>query len=176
MLNFFNFNNKLFWFISTTLFSGLIFAALFFQIVLGMQPCYLCIIQRIGVIISLFFSILGLLNCFISSREIINKTLKYMSLLGTIGGLGLSIYSAIKLVYMQMNPPLFSSCGASANDLINNYGFLNALPILFKGSASCSNSAGEFLFLTFEQWTLTGFIFISFFILLSLLLKIIKKV
>ncbi len=153
MLRFFNLDSKNFWILSLILFSLILSSALFFQIVLGMEPCYLCIIQRVGVIIGIIFSIIGLL---------FNKYLifRIISILGVLSGIMTSLIAAIKLVKLQLNPPLFSSCGMSATELMDNYGFLKSLPILFKGSASCSNSAGQFMFFTFEQWTLTLFILI----------------
>lgn len=132
--------------------------ALFFQYVKGLEPCYLCIIQRIGVIIGIAGTTIGLLN----PKWFYTKL---TGLMVVLSGLGLSLYSSIKLVYMQANPPMFSTCGMSAEQLMDSYGILKTIPILFQGSASCTQSAGSFFFLSFEQWTLSVFVVFTLIIL-----------
>tara|TARA_B100002019_G_C21205488_1_gene566406 strand:+ start:664 stop:1158 length:495 start_codon:yes stop_codon:yes gene_type:complete len=158
--------NRKYWLAPLSLFTLILLSALFFQHVKGMEPCYLCIIQRLGVIISIIGSLIG----------IIKPSIQPLNLTGTLtvfSGLFVSLVASVKLVYLQANPPIFSSCGMDATNLMENYGFLKSLPMLFEGSASCTTSSGGFLFFTFEQWTL--FLFSTTLIGLTSLLFFTKR-
>tara|TARA_B100000700_G_scaffold267699_1_gene307748 strand:- start:15013 stop:15534 length:522 start_codon:yes stop_codon:yes gene_type:complete len=132
----------------------ILLSALYFQYVKDMTPCYLCIIQRIGVIGLIIGSLIGLIKP-------INNILRRTAYIISLSGLTVSLVAAIKLVYMQFNPPLFASCGMKATDLLEQYSILEALPVLFQGSASCTKSAGSFLGVNFEIWTLILFSFLA---------------
>lgn len=159
--------NRIYWALSFFGFLFIILGALYFQYFKNMQPCYLCIIQRIGVIISIIGSGIG----FINPK---NSILRNSGIITVLAGLSVSLTASIKLVYMQLNPPIFSSCGMSADELMDNFGFLKSLPMLFEGSASCTESAGGFLNITFEQWTLAMFSIITI-SLITILIKTRRK-
>ena len=158
--------NRKYWLAPLSLFTLILLSALFFQHVKGMEPCYLCIIQRLGVIISIIGSLIGIIK---PSIRLLNVT----GILILFSGLFISLIASVKLVYLQANPPIFSSCGMDATNLMENYGFLKSLPMLFEGSASCTKSSGGFLFFTFEQWTL--FLFSTTLIGLTSLLFFTKR-
>ena len=125
----------------------------FFQYYKGLEPCHLCIIQRISFLIIGVGAIFPLINP-------LNKILKSIGMFFWAGGASLGLYSAIKLVYLQANPTtdLFGSCSLSAEDLINNYPFLEWFPMMFKASGDCSSSSWNFYGLaTMEQLTLLIF-------------------
>jgi disulfide bond formation protein DsbB len=141
-------------------------AALYFQHVIGLEPCYLCILQRIA------FLIIGF-GCLITLINPKNHILRKFGYLSWLGGSSLGIYAGGNLIYMQSQPPeMFSSCSMGADQLMETFSFIEYLPMLFNGSGDCSTSSGAFLGLTFEQWTLGLFIMIS----LSLFLIIAKRV
>lgn len=151
--------NKLSWFllfISSLFFLG---SGLYFQYNMGLEPCHLCIVQRISFIIILFA---GFITFFSPS----NKNLRYFGI--GIWGIGssLGLYSAIKLVLLQMFPvekDLFSSCTMSATEMMNAYPFLDWFPMLFEAKSSCEESSYSFFgLITMEQLTLI--ILFSYFI------------
>lgn len=152
-------------------FLGLSFA-MFSQYVLGLEPCYLCIYQRIGLFFVLIVSLLSLILIKLKFDGKFQKIITYLML---VVSLLISLVSSIKLVYLQMFPPDIFSCSMGSEALIDNFGWVESLPILFNGSGDCSTSSGSFLFLTFEQWSLT--FFLSIFILFSIFIfsKIFKK-
>lgn len=144
-------SSRLFWLSILTFSWGLVGFAVFYQNYFEVEPCYLCIIQRIALIIIGFFAILPLIKP--SNPQI--RQFGYLGwFIGSVGGL----IASIKLVALQSSPKLVSSCGVSSDYLIENFGILEALPILFEGSGDCSSSAGNFLSITFEQWSMGLFI------------------
>lgn len=145
----------------------ILLSALYFQYIKGMEPCYLCIIQRIGVIGLMIGSFIGFIK---PDNNILRRTAYIVSLTGVTT----SLVSAIKLVNMQINPPMFASCGMKATDLLEEYSFLESLPMLFEGSASCTKSAGSFLGLNFEVWTLILFSFLTLILFSYFIFRIFK--
>ena len=151
-------------FITSTL---ILLSALYFQYVKDMTPCYLCIIQRIGVIGLMIGSFIGLIKP-------VNKFLRRIAYVISLSGATTSLVAAIKLVYMQVNPPLFASCGMKATDLLEKYSILEAIPLLFEGSASCTKSAGSFIGVNFEVWTLILFSVLSVTLFSFFLMRVYK--
>jgi disulfide bond formation protein DsbB len=141
-------------------------AALYFQHVIGLEPCYLCILQRIAFLIIGFGSLITLFN----PKNHIFRKFGYLS---WFGGGSLGLYSGGKLIHMQSQPPeMFSSCSMGTDQLMENFSFIEYLPMLFNGSGDCAKSSGSFIGVTFEQWTLGLFVVIT----LSLFLIIAKRV
>lgn len=147
-------NSRIFWLLLLAFSFGGLSVALIAEHVFDMQPCYLCIYQRIALLIVGIFSIITLMNPK-------NHILRKIGYLGWLSGAGLGLYSSIKLVHLQANPPMFTSCSMGANQLIETFGWLESLPMLFTPSGDCSSSSGELLGVTFEQWSLVLFALLS---------------
>lgn len=141
-------------------------AGFYFQYNMGLEPCHLCIIQRIAFLIIALSSIIALINP-------LKNYLKYISNIIWVAGSSLGLYGGIKLVYTQLNPPELSfgsGCSLSAEQLINNYPFLDWFPMMFEAKGSCSESSYSFFgIVTMEQLTLFIFIVLFSVSLLSLI-------
>jgi disulfide bond formation protein DsbB len=160
--------NKYFWLvISIFSFSAFGFA-LFAEHVLDMQPCYLCIYQRLTI---LFIGTTSLLTSFLCHNKYIIRFGCISYLLGSFSG----IYFSSKLVFLQAFPPEISFCSMGANRMIETFGWLESLPMMFSASDGCAESSGNFLMISFEEWTLL--LFIINFILANylILIKLINK-
>lgn len=158
-------NNRKSWlllFLSCIAFLG---AGFYFQYVMGLEPCHLCIIQRIAFLIIALSAIIALINP-------LKNYIRYISNLIWVAGSSLGLYGGIKLVYTQFNPPEFSfasSCSLSAEQLMNNYPFLDWFPMMFEAKGSCSESSYSFFgIVTMEQLTLFIFIVLFFVSIISL--------
>lgn len=148
--------------------ASLLGAGFYFQYAMGLQPCHMCILQRIAFLSILIFSLLSLI-------QPKNKFLNMIGFLGWGLGAGFGTYIGSKLVYTQMFPTenLFSSCSMSASDMMERFAFLDWFPMMFRATGDCSKSSYSFLnLITMEQVTLI--IFISY--LVSFLFFAYKKV
>lgn len=154
-------SSRLSW-LSLIIFSwGMVGFAVFYQYHYDVEPCYLCILQRISLLVIGAFSIIPL----IAPQNPHTRQIGYLGwLIGSIGGL----VSSIKLNMLQSSDNLFASCSMSAESLMENFGILKSIPILFEGSGDCSESAGQFIGVTFEQWTLV--LFSSLFLTLAIII------
>jgi disulfide bond formation protein DsbB len=143
--------SRLAWALLSLLSFSAIGIALIAQHFFDMTPCYLCILQRIGVITIGCFSLLAAIN---PKNFILRRT----GYLGWALGAGLGLYAGGKLLYMQSQPlDIFSTCSMGADQLMERFSFFEYIPILFQGSGSCTESAGAFIGVSFETWTFSLF-------------------
>lgn len=149
-------NSRISWLMLSLSSASFIGAGFYFQYVIGLQPCHMCILQRIAFLCIFIFSLI----CFIYPK---NNFLNYLGFIGWGIGSVFGTYIGSKLVYTQMNPQesLFSSCSMSASDMMHNYPFLDWFPMMFRATGDCSKSSYSFLnLITMEQLTL--FIFLTY--------------
>lgn len=131
---------------------GLIGVGLLLQHVVGLNPCPLCIFQRIAYFaLALFALIAAWLGPRPSSRW-----LGGLALLSALTGVGL----ASRHVWLQMNPQGLS-CGPGLAAMLENFPLTDVLPKVFRGSGDCSEAAWVLLGLTIADWSLLWFVILS---------------
>ena len=131
---------------------GLIGIALLLQHVVGLDPCPLCIFQRIAYFaLALFALIAAWLSPHSASRS--------FGLLALISGLA-GVGVAGRHVWLQMNPQGMS-CGPGLQAMLENFPLVDVLPKVFRGSGDCSESAWTLLGLTIADWSLIWFVILS---------------
>jgi protein dithiol:quinone oxidoreductase len=131
---------------------GLIAIALVLQHFVGLDPCPLCIFQRIAYFaLSLFALIAAWLSPRASSRWFGG-----LVLLSALTGAGIAGWH----VRLQMNPQGMS-CGPGLATMLENFPLTEVLPKVFRGSGDCSESAWTLLGLTIADWSLLWFVILS---------------
>jgi disulfide bond formation protein DsbB len=144
-------NSRKSWLLLMLFSYGCVAFAVFFQYYFDEAPCYLCIIQRIAL---LGIGTIALIPLLLPQ----NPHTRQIGYLGWLTGGSIGTYASAKLVYIQENPPEFPSCSMDANTLMENFGWMDSIPLLFNGSGDCTMSSGAFLGLSFEQWTFALFV------------------
>lgn len=140
------------------LFSGFIFclalllASVYMQHVLELEPCPLCILQRVMVLITgLFFLIAAIHNPAKKGIRI------YAGLISTSALLGAAI--SARHVWLQSLPAdQVPSCGPGMGFIMNNFPLADALSLVLKGSGECAEVSWTFLSLSIPAWTLLTFL------------------
>ena len=127
---------------------GMMAYALYSEHVLLLDPCPLCIFQRIFVILlGIIFLIAAIHNSHGLGARI------YAALLGLVAATGAAV--AGWHVYMQNLPPdKVPSCGPGFDYIVDNFPFSDALSMIFKGSGQCAEVSWRFLGLTMPAWVL----------------------
>ena len=129
--------------------AGMMGFALFAEHVLGLEPCPLCVFQRISVIlIGISFLLLAAHN---PGRGWARRI--YLLLLGAaaIGG----IVVAGRHVWLQNLPPdKVPSCGPGLGYMLENFPLADALKQVFSGSGECATVAWSLLGLSMPAWVL----------------------
>jgi disulfide bond formation protein DsbB len=127
---------------------GLMGFALFAQHVLLLDPCPLCVFQRVAVIsIGLIFLLAALHNPSGAVRIV------YGLLLALAAGAGAAV--AGRHAWLQQLPPdQVPSCGPGLDYMIETLPFTEMLSTVFKGSGECAEIVWQFLGLSMPAWVL----------------------
>ena len=134
----------------------LIAYALYTQYVLGLEPCPLCILQRVAVIA------LGLSFLFMALRPPQRRQSKFFAslLLTIISSAGVGI--AARHVWIQNLPPdKVPGCGPGLDFMMANFPLSEVLEMVFSGSGECAEISWSFAFLSMPAWALIWLIFLG---------------
>ena len=126
--------------------------ALYLQYVMDLEPCPLCIFQRVAVIaMGLVFLIAAFHNPGRSGAG------AYALLQLLIGGAGAAIAS--RQVWLQSLPKdQVPACGMGLDYMLETLPFSDVLQKVFEGSGECAEKGWEFLHLSIAGWTLVFFV------------------
>ena len=132
--------------------AGLIAYALYAQYVLGLEPCPLCVFQRIAVIgCGVVFAVAAIHG---PGRK---GAVGYAVLTLLIGGIGAVI--ATRHVWIQSLPASeVPACGPGLNYMLETLPFADVLEKVFLGSGECATVDWRFLGLSLPGWTLVFFL------------------
>lgn len=132
----------------------LLIAAFYFQYVEGMEPCPLCIFQRVAVLsLGFWFLFHGLHKPLAGSRWHLMYDIG--GLLSTIVGGAISTRHG----YLQSLPDdQVPSCGPSLDYLVDMLPFTEMLDVVLKGSGECHEVSWRLMGLTMPIWLLFFFI------------------
>lgn len=127
--------------------------ALYLQHVVGLEPCPLCIVQRVCVMVFGIAMLIGALH---------NPKGNARKLYAVIGALSAAtgIYTAGRQVWLQSLPPdqLPASCMSMSMDYIMDYlPFVDMLKVMFTGTADCAEVTWTLLGMSLPEWSLLAF-------------------
>ena len=142
---------------------GLIGTALVFQHVMGLEPCPLCILQRLVVIVlGIIFLVAALHDPGRTARRIYGA----LTLLAAATGLGIAGWQ----VRMQHLPPdQVPECGPGLDYMLEVMPLTDVLEKIFRGSGECAEVLWTFLGLSIPEWMLAVFTAFALFGLYQLL-------
>jgi disulfide bond formation protein DsbB len=122
----------------------LIATAYYFQHVVGLNPCFLCIVQRMAVMAIGLGSLIILIN----PEKLITRIFgNLIYILASLTGLS----AALRQMYMQRFPDPYASCGPGFEYVLENNPIVEALPKLLSATGSCSEVDWSFLGLSMAE-------------------------
>lgn len=129
--------------------AGMMAFALYAEHKLFMDPCPLCVFQRISVIgIGIAFLLLAIHDPGPGWAKRI-----YLGFLGLAAAGGIVV--AGRHVWLQSLPPdKVPSCGPGLGYMLDNFPFADALKMVFTGSGECANVDWSLLGLSMPAWVL----------------------
>ena len=135
--------------------AGLIGAALYLQYVVGIEPCPLCVMQRVAVVATgLAFLAAAIHHPGRFGAHIYGALIAILSLAGLV--------VAGRHVWLQYMPAdKRPACGPGLEYLFGAFGPLEALSRIFRGSGECGAVDWTLLGLSIPHWTLLAFIVFS---------------
>lgn len=131
---------------------GLMSYAIYAEKVLYLDPCPLCITQRMFYIGIGLFALIGL----VLTRNLWGQRIAATGLsLCALGG----VLTATRQVWLQHLPPeQVPECGLGLQYWLENEPFLKTLSLLFKGDGNCAEVNWTFLSLSMGEWSLIWFV------------------
>ncbi len=135
--------------------SGLMAYALFAQYFLNLEPCPLCIFQRVAVIsMGIIFLICSLLEPKSSLAKIISSTLFV-----TAGSFGVAVAS--RHVWLQNLPSdQVPGCGPGLDFMMSTFPINEVFEMVFNGSGECATIDWSFLSLSMPAWVIICSLFL----------------
>jgi len=126
--------------------AGLMGYALYAQYVLGLQPCPLCIFQRIGTIVT---GILFLIAAIHNPRGTGARVYGTLIALAALGGMLISA----RHIWIQAQPPgTVAACGADLNYLLEIMPVTDVISKVLTGSGECGTVDWTLLGLSMPWW------------------------
>lgn len=125
--------------------------ALYLQYVKGQEPCPLCVLQRVAMIGTGLFFLIGALHGPAARGRWV-----YAGLTGTAALIGVAI--AARHVWLQSLPPdQVPACGPTLDYLLDVLPLREVLTTVLRGDADCAKIGAQWLGLSLPWWTLMAF-------------------
>jgi disulfide bond formation protein DsbB len=144
---------------------GLVALALYLQKAYNLEPCPMCIFQRIAyMVLGIFFLIAAIHNPAVVGRKIYGA----LQFITAVVGAGI----AGRHMWIQANPDkVMSECGAGFDYVYETLPFREFLNWVFKGTGECSAIDWTFLGLTIPELSLIAFVGLAIYSVMLTLLK-----
>ena len=132
--------------------SFLMAVALFFEHQMNLEPCPLCILQRIMVILTGIIALIAALhNPSALGIEIYGGLVAVSAATG--GGLSMR-----QLWLQSLSADQVPACGASLDYMLDVFPLTDVLSMVLTGDGTCAEIVWTFLGISIPGWTLVGFI------------------
>ncbi|OZG74295.1 disulfide bond formation protein B [Hahella sp. CCB-MM4] len=144
--------NRMIYGLAFAVIAGLMGFAFYLQYVEGLEPCPLCMAQRIA------FVTLGLvfLIAFLHGPEKVG-TIIYTSLGGLVALAGLSL--AIRQLWLQSLPEdQVPACGPGLEYMLEVFPMSEVITMMLKGTGECAEVQWTFLGVSIPGWTALAFV------------------
>jgi disulfide bond formation protein DsbB len=145
-------SQRMFFICGVLLCSALMLTALVLQHSLNLEPCPLCIFQRVFVIA---LGVLMLIGAVHDPRDLGRKAYGTLILLVAIAGVGV----AGRHVWLQHLPAdQVPECGPGLQYMLEAFPLNETLSLVFRGSGECAEVQWTFVGLSIPEWTLIIFL------------------
>ncbi len=132
--------------------AGMMGFALFSQYVWHMEPCPLCIFQRVALVA---LGVVLLLAGIHGPARIGSRVYAVILAIPALAGIGV----AGRHVWLQNLPKdQVPACGPGLDFMVDTFPMLEVLDMVLSGSGECADVVWRFLGLTMPAWTLIGFV------------------
>ncbi len=125
------------------------------QYAMGLEPCPLCMTQRVFIVLTGFFALLAGLH---------NPAIKGIKIYGTVVLLSAVAGGtfAIRQLWLQSLPEdKVPACGPGLSYMLETFPLMDTLAIMLRGDGNCAEVVWTFLGLSIPGWTLVCFILLA---------------
>jgi disulfide bond formation protein DsbB len=132
----------------------------YFQLVMNLAPCPLCISQRIAILV------LGLVFLLAAIHNPKQRGIKTYAILGALVAVAGGSISARHVWIQQLPPNEVPECGPGLSYVFENFPLTETLKLMLSGTGECAKVDWSLFGISIPGWTLLAFIGLA---LLSLL-------
>lgn len=143
-------SSRAWFFIGFLVCTGLILIALYLQYFVNLEPCPLCMLQRVAFITVGILFLLGALH---GPKRLGTRVYAFLALLANFTGLGL----AMRHVYLQYNPPEYVSCAGDFYSQLERIPLGRLISNALRATGDCSKVDWTLLHLSIAEWSLIWF-------------------
>ncbi|MBV1932052.1 MAG: disulfide bond formation protein B [Porticoccaceae bacterium] len=130
---------------------SLIGVALFMQHAMDLEPCYLCIVQRVFVVLTGSIALLAFIH---NPGKLGTRIYAAITALSAISGGAFSI----RQLWLQSLPEdLVPACGPPADYLFDALPLMDVVPLLLRGDGNCAEIQWTLLGISIPGYTLMAF-------------------
>jgi disulfide bond formation protein DsbB len=131
---------------------GLVALALWIQTRYQLNPCPLCISQRM---VFMGLGLLFLITAFVKANTLLSKFFTLLLVLTALGGAGV----AIRHWWLQAHrDSMIADCGVGFDYMFENFPLQKALTLVFRGTGDCAAIDWTFLGLSLPQMSLLAYL------------------
>ena len=144
-------------FFLTVMFSciALMVFGLYLEYIQGLEPCPLCVFQRIAYILIGLIALIGATH---NPKDLFLVIYKFLIIITAITG----ALIAGRQVWLQHLPPeLVPECGPGLDYMLNVFPLSDAIKMILSGSGECADVKWRFIGFSFAEWSLIMFIGIT---------------
>lgn len=139
----------------------LLLVGAYFQFVDGLEPCPLCISQRIAILAT------GLVFLLAALHNPGQTGLRIYAVLGVCTALAGAAISTRHLWLQSLPPEEVPECGPSLEYIYENFPLSETIRLMLNGTGDCAEVLWTFLGLSIPAWTLVAFLTLAAFSLLQ---------
>jgi len=134
---------------------GLLAMGAYFQFVDGLEPCPLCISQRIAIFLT------GL--CFLAAVIHNPKSagIKIYAVAGAVTALSGAAISTRHVWLQHLPPDKVPECGPGLDYMLQNFPLSDTLKLMLSGTGDCAEVSWTMLGLSMPAWTLIAFLMLA---------------
>ena len=127
-------------------------AVFYFQDYLGLEPCYLCITQRVFVIA------VGVICGLAAIHNPPQCGQRIYAALSTIAAVAGGYFSSKQLWLQSLPEDQVPACGVPVDYLFDAFSLSEAVAMLLRGDGNCAEVQWQFLGLSMPAWVLVAFV------------------
>ncbi|MGR8935091.1 MAG: disulfide bond formation protein B [Gammaproteobacteria bacterium] len=134
----------------------------YLQFVEGLEPCPLCISQRLAILLT------GLIFLAAAVHNPQGRGRKIYALLGALAALGGAAISIRHIRIQNLPPEEVPECGPGLQYVFDNFPLSETIKLMLNGSGDCAEITWTFLGLSIPEMTLIAFLLLAAFSLVQL--------
>jgi len=142
---------------------GLLSFGLYLQLVVGLEPCPMCIVQRYAMTLIALTALLAL----VWRSAMAGKVLAGLALATALFG----AFVAARQSFLQWYPPEIASCGRDFFGMIESFPLQRAIPLIFRGGGDCTVVDWTFLGGSIANWSFVAFVAMALWLMLVFVTK-----